>query len=240
MLKEVAEKRLAAIKEYTELGSGFKIAMRDLEIRGAGNLLGAEQHGHMEAVGYDLYCKMLNEAVKEAKGIAVAANFDTSIDVDIDAYIPVNYIPNEFQKLDIYKRIAGIETKEESEEMTEELIDRFGDLPKSVENLLYIAKIKSLAHRVYFTEVAQKSDQIRFTLYEKAQIDVTKIPQFVESYGTSLKFTADSKAPYFTYFLNKNSREKNRNPMELLEEFLNASTELLLVEETETADVKKV
>ena len=145
MLKEIAEKRLAAIKEYTELGSGFKIAMRDLEIRGAGNLLGAEQHGHMEAVGYDLYCKMLNEAVKEAKGMDVAESFDTSIDIDIDAYIPMGYIPNEMQKLDIYKRIAGIETADESEEMLEELIDRFGDPPKSVENLLYIARVKSEA-----------------------------------------------------------------------------------------------
>ncbi len=140
MLKEVAEKRLAAIKEYTELGSGFKIAMRDLEIRGAGSLLGERQHGHMEAVGYDLYCKMLNEAVKEAKGIAVEESFDTSIDIVIDAYIPMGYIPNELQKLDIYKRIADIETQGETEEMTEELIDRFGDPPKSVENLLYIAK----------------------------------------------------------------------------------------------------
>ena len=146
MLKEVAEKRLAAIKEYTELGSGFKIAMRDLEIRGAGNLLGAEQHGHMEAVGYELYCKMLNEAVKEAKGMKQEESFDTTIDIDIDAYIPMGYIPNEVQKLDIYKRIADIQTDEETEEMLEELIDRFGDPPKPVENLLYIAKIKSLAH----------------------------------------------------------------------------------------------
>ena len=104
---------MPAIKEYTELGSGFKIAMRDLEIRGAGNLLGAEQHGHMEAVGYDLYCKMLNEAVKEAKGMDVAESFDTPIDIDIDAYIPMGYIPNEMQKLDINKRIAGIETADE-------------------------------------------------------------------------------------------------------------------------------
>ena len=164
MLKEIAEKRLAAIKEYTELGSGFKIAMRDLEIRGAGSLLGERQHGHMEAVGYDLYCKMLNEAVKEAKGIAVEESFDTSIDIVIDAYIPMGYIPNELQKLDIYKRIADIETQEETEEMTEELIDRFGDPPKSVENLLYIAKIKSMAHRLYFTEVAQKGERVRFSL----------------------------------------------------------------------------
>ena len=228
MLKEIAEKRLAAIKEYTELGSGFKIAMRDLEIRGAGNLLGAEQHGHMEAVGYDLYCKMLNEAVKEAKGEKVEENFDTSIDVDIDAYIPMGYIPNEFQKLDIYKRIAEIETEEEAEEMVEELIDRFGDLPKSVENLLFIAKIKTMAHKAYFTEVAQKGETLKFTLYEKAKIDVAKLPEFVASYGNNLKFTADAKAPYFTYFLKKNSRDKNVDALEILEAFLTETGEKLL------------
>ena len=220
MLKEVAEKRLAAIKEYTELGSGFKIAMRDLEIRGAGSLLGERQHGHMEAVGYDLYCKMLNEAGKEAKGIAVEESFDTSIDIVIDAYIPMGYIPNELQKLDIYKRIADIETQEETEEMTEELIDRFGDPPKSVENLLYIAKIKSMAHRLYFTEVAQKGESVRFTLYEKARIDVAKIPELVAAYGQKVTFTADPKNPYFTYHLKKNSRDKNVDIKSVVEQFL--------------------
>ncbi len=237
MLKEIAEKRLAAIKEYTELGSGFKIAMRDLEIRGAGNLLGAEQHGHMQAVGYDLYCKMLNEAVKEAKGIKMEEKFDTSIDVVIDAYIPMGYIPNEFQKLDIYKRIAGIETEEETEEMLEELIDRFGDLPKSVENLLYIAKIKSMAHKVYLTEVSQKGDTLKFTLYEKAKLDVAKIPELIALYGANVRFTADAKAPYFTYGLRKNSREKNVDAHEALKKFL-TDMQMLLLEEERT-DGKK-
>ena len=222
-----AEKRLAAIKEYTELGSGFKIAMRDLEIRGAGSLLGERQHGHMEAVGYDLYCKMLNEAVKEAKGIAVEESFDTSIDIVIDAYIPMGYIPNELQKLDIYKRIADIETQEETEEMTEELIDRFGDPPKSVENLLYIAKIKSMAHRLYFTEVAQKGESVRFTLYEKARIDVAKIPELVAAYGQKVTFTADPKNPYFTYHLKKNSRDKNVDIKSVVEQFLSDAGGLL-------------
>ena len=220
MLKEIAEKRLAAIKEYTELGSGFKIAMRDLEIRGAGNLLGAEQHGHMEAIGYDLYCKMLNEAVKEAKGMVTEASFDTFIDVEIDAYIPMTYIPNEYQKLDIYKRIASLATEEEIDEMLEELIDRFGDLPKSVQNLLFIARIKAMAHQVYLTEVQQKADTIKFTLYEKAKLDVSKIPILLAAHPGCLKFTAGAKAPYFTYLLKKNSREKNRKPLEILEEFL--------------------
>ena len=237
MLKEVAEKRLAAIREYTDLGSGFKIAMRDLEIRGAGNLLGAEQHGHMEAVGYDLYCKMLNEAVKEAKGLKTEESYDTTIDIDLDAYIPMGYIPNEMQKLDIYKRIADIETEEETEEMLEELIDRFGDPPKSVENLLYIAKMKSLAHHVYMTEVSQKGDMVRFTLYERAGIDVTKIPELTAQYAGSVKFTADAKAPFFTYMLRKNSREKNVDALTVIENFLRTAGEILLPAED---PVKKV
>lgn len=134
MLKEVAEKRLHAIREFTEMGSGFKIAMRDLEIRGAGNLLGAEQSGHMESVGYDLYCKMLAEAVQEAKGIAPAEAFETTIDLNVSAYIPDSYISNESLKLDTYKRIAAIENKEEYEDMTEELTDRFGNRRKMYES----------------------------------------------------------------------------------------------------------
>lgn len=220
MLKEVAEKRLAAIKEFTELGSGFKIAMRDLEIRGAGNLLGAEQHGHMEAVGYDLYCKMLNEAVKEAKGMEALERFDTTIDIDIDAFIPASYIANEYQKLDVYKRIAGIETGEEKDEMTDELIDRFGEPPKSVENLLLIAELKAKAHAGYFVEIVQKEEQLKFVLYEKAKVDVAKIPEFVAQYEGKVKFVADSKGPYFVYRLKQNSREKVMDVPALVLKFL--------------------
>ena len=220
MLKEVAEKRLAAIKEFTELGSGFKIAMRDLEIRGAGNLLGAEQHGHMEAVGYDLYCKMLIEAVKEAKGIETEEHFDTTIDIDIDAFIPTGYIANEYQKLDIYKRIAAIETEEEKDEMMDELIDRFGEPPKSVNNLLLIAQIKAKAHAGYFVEIAQKGDELKFVLYERAKVDVTKIPEFVAGYEGKVKFVADNKGPYFVYQLNMNSKEKVTDVSNLVLQFL--------------------
>ncbi len=220
MLKEIAEKRLAAIKEYTELGSGFKIAMRDLEIRGAGNLLGAEQHGHMEAVGYDLYCKMLNEAVKEAKGTAVAERFDTSIDITVDAYIPMGYIPNEFQKLDIYKRIASIDNEEEAEEITEELIDRFGDLPKPVENLLLVARLKTLAHAVYFTEISQKGERLCFRFYERAKLDVAKIPELIGRYEGRLKFLPDAKVPRLEYILYANSRDKNVDVLKVLGQFL--------------------
>lgn len=230
LLKEVAEKRLAAIKEYSDLGSGFKIAMRDLEIRGAGNLLGAEQSGHMEAVGYDLYCKMLHEAVREAKGDAVEEHFDTSVDVRIDAFIPTGYISNEFQKLDIYKRIAGIETREESEEMLEELIDRFGEPPKSVQNLLAIACMKGMAHRVYIREIVQHDNELKLTMYERAKVDPAQIPELIRRNAPALKFVADTQNPYFCYTLNTNSREKNRDIMEVLEQLLEDMS-LLLCEE---------
>jgi transcription-repair coupling factor (superfamily II helicase) len=220
MLKEVAEKRLAAIREYSELGSGFKIAMRDLEIRGAGNLLGAEQSGHMEAVGYDLYCKMLNEAVKEAKGMEPKEQFDTSVDVTADAYIPSSYISNEFQKLDIYKRIAGVESREEADEMLEELIDRFGEPPKSVLNLLTIACLKAKAHTLYIREVTQKENEIRIVMYERAQIDPAQIPALVAKLSPFLQFTADAKNPYFIYRLKANSREKDREVLETLDALL--------------------
>ena len=172
MLKEVAEKRLAAIKEFTELGSGFKISMRDLEIRGAGNVLGESQHGHMEAVGYDLYCKMLNEAVKKLKGETVTEQvFETAVEVEVDAFIPNSYVKNGLQKLDIYKRIAEIENEEEKFNMIDELIDRFGEPPKSVENLLAIALLKEKAHRAYITEITSKKNHLRFSMYPKAPVE---------------------------------------------------------------------
>lgn len=228
MLKEVAEKRLSAIKEFTELGSGFKIAMRDLEIRGAGNLLGARQHGHMEAVGYDLYCKMLNEAVKSLKGETQAEQFDTTMELDVDAFIPPAYIPNEFQKLDIYKRIAVIENQEEREEMLEELIDRFGEPPKSVENLLAIALLKAKAHNCYYTEVKETGEKIKFTFYFQANINPANIAQITEKYQGALQFIRDAKAPCFEYLKNHNTRQKNAGTLEKVERILEDTWELLV------------
>ncbi len=198
VLKEVAEKRLAAIREFTDLGSGFKIAMRDLEIRGAGNLLGVSQHGHMEAVGYDLYCKMLDEAVKKLKGISVAEDFSTLIDLDVDAYIPPTYIVNEVQKLDIYKRIAGIENEKERDEMKDELLDRFGEIPKSADNLLRISLIRVMAHALYITEVKGKNERITFQFRPDAKVNPARIPELLKKYGRDLSFTAYGN-PFFTY-----------------------------------------
>lgn len=196
MLKETAEKRLAAIREYTDLGSGFKIAMRDLELRGTGNLLGAQQHGHMNAVGYDLYCKMLNEAVKEAKGIHTMEDFETSVDLNVDAYIPDSYISNEFQKLDIYKRIAGIETQQDYDDMLEELLDRFGEPGKAVLNLLAIAKLKAIAHQGYVTEIKQTGKTVRFTLYEKARLNTEGFPALMQKYRRGLQFKNEQEPKF--------------------------------------------
>ncbi|MBD5458905.1 MAG: transcription-repair coupling factor, partial [Lachnospiraceae bacterium] len=221
MLREVAEKRLEAIREFTDLGSGFKIAMRDLEIRGAGNILGARQHGHMQAVGYDLYCKMLNEAVKNIKGISTVESFTTSIDLDVDAYIPPSYIVNEIQKLDIYKRIAGIENDRECDDMKEELLDRFGGIPKSVDNLLRIALIRVRAHRLYMSEVKGKNELLQFLMRTDAQIAVENIPQLLNRYKGKLAF--DPKGvPVFRY------RYKRFDLVEKNEEFLLTITEQLL------------
>lgn len=220
LLKETAEKRLAAIREFTQLGSGFKIAMRDLEIRGAGNLLGAEQHGHMEAVGYDLYCKMLSEAVKEAKGIPTREDFETTIDLEMDAYIPEHYIPNEFQKLDIYKRIASIENQEEYEDMLEELMDRFGEPGKAVLNLLAIANLKALAHGAYMTEIKEIGETVRLTMYQQAKINPAGIPPLLEACKGRLTFRAEDK-PYFIFHWKKNIEKLQslvKKILELVEE----------------------
>lgn len=191
MLKEVAEKRLQAIKEFTDLGSGFKIAMRDLEIRGAGNLLGERQHGHMEAVGYDLYCKMLNEAVKTLKGTKrFEEDFNTYVDMDIDAFIPASYIVNEVQKLDIYKRIASLENEAECEDMKAELLDRFGNVPKSVDNLIHISLIRVLAHERYVTEIKGKVGSIIFYMEPYAPVHVERLPILLEKYKGVLQFSA--------------------------------------------------
>ncbi len=160
VLSEIAEKRLKAIREFTEFGSGFKIAMRDLEIRGAGNILGSQQHGHMAVIGYDLYVKMLNDAIKKVKGEPIVEEIDVEIDLSVNAYIPDTYIPDELTKIEMYKKIASIENKEDMLEVEEELEDRFSDLPKSVQTLLKISYIKSLCKIMKIEKVRQVKDEI--------------------------------------------------------------------------------
>ena len=223
ILREEAEKRLHAIREFTDLGSGVRIAMRDLEIRGAGNLLGAEQHGHMEAVGYDLYCKMLSEAVQEAKGERPRESFETAMYLSISAYIPPKYIPEEKQRLDMYKRIAGIENADESEDMLDELLDRFGEPPRSVQNLIRIALIKAQLHRVFVTEVRQNEEEIKVSFYELAELDPSGIPGLLQSerWRNSLFFRA-APDPQFTLKI----KAKIKRQEELLQTLQNLAEDL--------------
>ena len=226
MLKEEAEKRLQAIREFTELGSGIKIAMRDLEIRGAGNVLGAEQHGHMEAVGYDLYCKMLSQAVKALKdGESQEESFETAVECDINAYIPASYIKNEYQKLDIYKRISAIETQEESMDMQDELMDRFGDIPASVDHLLRIAALKGQAHRAYVTEVLINRQEVRLTLYGRAKLKAEEFPQLLAEYKGQLKMTGGEE-PVLLYQDTKHKNKDSKAMLKMAEELTEKLTKL--------------
>ena len=229
LLTEVAEKRLAAIREFTDLGSGYRIALRDLEIRGAGNLLGKKQHGHMAAVGYELYCKMLNDAVRKLKGVQVRERFETNVDLDVAAYIPPSYIMNETQKLEIYKRIAAIETDTECEEVKEELLDRFGEIPKSVDNLLRIVLIKIAANKLFITEIRGKTGSLSFRMKPDAPIHVECIPGMLKAQGG--KMTFDPKGvPTFRYRYVKYGviEEDERQLMEHTERLLKEAFATLL------------
>ena len=230
ILTEVAEKRLEAIREFTDLGSGFKIAMRDLEIRGAGNLLGKTQHGHMEAVGYELYCKMLNEAVSKMKGITIDESFNTVINIGVSAYIPQEYIFNEEQKLDMYKRIAGIESEKELGEIKDELIDRFGSLPAPADNLLRISLMRALAHKLYITEVRNADGVISFIFKPDAKLDAAKVPDVMLKVGKNLKFNHYGK-PAFLYSYEKETLvEKEEEQLLKLTEQLLDEMKILIPE----------
>lgn len=210
VLKEVAEKRLKAIKEFTEFGSGFRIAMRDLEIRGAGNILGQSQHGHMDAVGYELYCKMLEQAVNKEQGNEVYESFETTVDISVNAFIPSNYISDEIQKISSYKKIASIRNEKDKEDMQDELIDRYGEPPKSVNNLLEIAYIKGLASSLRVLSIEERNNSIIIEVRQNADIDSSKIPDLIMGDSKRRRFTINEKA-YFTLILNKQDKVKQLN-----------------------------
>jgi transcription-repair coupling factor (superfamily II helicase) len=201
VLREIAEKRLQAIKQFTELGAGFKIAMRDLEIRGAGNLLGAQQHGHMETIGYDLYCKMLAQVVEEERGEVIEEEFETTIEIKIDAYIPAEYISDEVQKLDIYKKIASIQIEKDYFDVQEEIEDRYGNLPYMVQNLLDIALIKALAHEMYMTLVSEIDRIVVFKFKQEVNLNAEKLPEVLHDFPKILKFSG-GKEPMIKAYLS--------------------------------------
>jgi len=219
LLSEVADKRLKAIKEFTEFGSGFKIAMRDLEIRGAGSMLGEMQHGHMEKVGYDTYCKLLDEVIKEMQGIEVVEEQDVQIDLAVSSYIPDNFIENSSQKIEIYQNIALCRTEEELQNVIDEVIDRYGRLPKELENLIDIARIKQLARKANILKIAQKENGIVF-YFVKEKIKPEMVNTLITKYPMLVKFS-NAVEPYVTLRI-----KENENIIEKAKEFLNTVIEI--------------
>ncbi len=192
-LNETATKRLKAIKEFTEFGAGFKIAMRDLEIRGAGNILGAEQHGHMDTVGYDMYCELLAQTVGEITGVTAEEDWQPLVDINVEAYIPPNYIKNHAMRLDIYKKIASIENEADKLDTEGEICDRFGEPPESVSALISVAEIKYLAKECLISEITVKEGQVLF--YFKGDMELKAIANLVSLYGSKFFVSAGTK-PY--------------------------------------------
>lgn len=198
VLSEEAEKRLKAIKEFTEFGSGFKIAMRDLEIRGAGNLVGAEQHGHMNLVGYEMYCKLLEDTIKTLKGEKIREEVETTIDINISAYIDDSYIEDTNQKIEMYKKIASIQNEEDVLEIKAEFLDRFGEIPEETDNLINIAYIKSLCIQNNIFNVSQKNKDIMFTYSSFNNDTIKRIGELSNIFKKRVLFTA-SQNPYVTF-----------------------------------------
>lgn len=216
IISEEADKRLKAIKEFTELGSGFKIAMRDLEIRGAGSLLGEIQSGHLEQVGYDTYYNLLDEVVKEMKGIEIKPEIDIQIDLDVTSYIPDEYIPDQPQKIEIYQDIALCKNEEDIQDVVDEIIDRFGNMPKQLENLLDIARIKYLAKGQDISKIASRRDKVVFT-FEKEELGIDII-ELVKKYDGKIKFSSGIK-PMVTLKIDEgNEKEILKDVTEFLKE----------------------
>ncbi len=220
MLSEIADKRLKAIKEFTEFGSGFKIAMRDLEIRGTGNILGAEQHGHMLEIGYDLYVKFLDRAVKELQGKEIEEEIETTVDLNVDGYIPSTYIENEEQKIEIYKKIAATSNKNDILDITEEIIDRFGNIPKQVDNLLKISYIKSLSKKLRVKGLTQTGSTVNIEMISGNDLGQDIIAFLMKNYFNKISFVG-TKEPIIKYKLASLEQEKILKEVEEFLEILN-------------------
>ena len=226
--------RLKTIKENTKLGSGLKIAMKDLEMRGAGNVLGLSQSGHIDAVGYDLYIKLLNEAVKylrengsdnidlKNKSLDDYVNsFDTIVDIDINAYIPNSYIDDEEVKLDVYRKISKCELDSEFDDLKEELIDRFGKFPKELENLIFIAKLKIKAHKFYVTHLNIKKKLIVITFAENNKVDGDSVMEIVNKFCGAIR-VINSKQVSLTYKANEDDTPTIEKSLKIADNIINS------------------
>lgn len=219
VLTEVAEKRLKAIKEFTELGSGFKIALKDLEIRGAGNMMGSSQHGHMAAIGYDLYCRMLEDTVKLIKGEIHKEPVETTVELKVDAYIPDNYIKNEVQKIEVYKKIAAINSYEDVLDVKEELEDRFSSIPTSLQNLMDIAYIRSMGKVLGIEEIKEAKGEVAFTFESKDRVDQNVMKGLLKKYSRKIVLKMNKK-PGFGYRLKDVKRENILNDIKEIVEYM--------------------
>ncbi|MFD2209314.1 transcription-repair coupling factor [Virgibacillus halophilus] len=222
VLTEVAEKRLQAIKEFTELGSGFKIAMRDLSIRGAGNLLGSQQHGFIDSVGYDMYSQMLKEAIdarKAGKDIEAATPFEPEISLKVDAYIPEEYIADEKQKIDMYKAIQNIASEKDATELEGELLDRFGDFPEEVSNLLAVSKLRWIAKEQKVATIVEKKDKIELllTAERSSHIDGAKLFELANEYGRNIQLGTENSQLKITY---RSSANKATQRYDVIQKFM--------------------
>ncbi|MCD1146816.1 transcription-repair coupling factor [Peptoniphilus sp. KCTC 25270] len=211
-ISEIAEKRLRAIREFTEFGSGYKIALRDLEIRGSGNILGESQHGHMDAIGYDLYVKFLRQAVSKLKGDEVEEKVETTIDLILDAFLPKAYIRDDSQRMDMYRKIAIIENDFDEEDVIDELVDRFGDPPRAVINLIQMSKVRNRAAKVAIESISQKKDKITVTFIPEKEMELSLINEMTIAFGKKVVFTPGEKME-FTLKIDK-------DPMKELETFV--------------------
>jgi len=228
VLTEVAEQRLQAIKEFTELGSGFKIAMRDLSIRGTGNILGAQQHGFIDSVGFDLYSQMLKDAIdarKAGKETSAAKPFEPEININIDAYLPDSYINDEKQKIDIYKQFQTLESEKDISDLRDELIDRFGDYPKEVENLFLVSIMKMYAKQQKVEQISKKNKKITLLVDEERskQIDGSKLFELANEYGRGVQVGTENNNLKVTF---KETKEKETNLYETITGFIKKLAEV--------------
>ena len=232
VLTEVGEKRLGAIKDFTELGSGFKIAMRDLSIRGAGNMLGKQQHGFIDSVGYDLYAQMLDEAIKKRQGKRQLSKTNAEVQFNLEAYIPDDYIADQEQKIEFYKKIKAIQTQSDADEISDDLIDRFGDYPIPVENLLSVSAIKAIADYAQVLTIEQKGDKIQIIFDKKASkhLEGPNIFKALENVNLRARINSDPQER-LNVMLEVEKKTSTRQLFKEITTFLSASSDILEQEE---------